>query len=270
MSTLRRFTQYIARPYLFKNREKWSRRTLFSLGKLLIAKFFLILAAYAITALALDFFGVEKPDQKRDILEQLTTGWLFLIILLLPFIEELFFRSWLRKKWGILYILPVFFIVSWCVLSRMFLDEVNGFIFTVLVIFAIIYVTLISRLRSKSGNADTLIQSLFPYAFWGSTIIFALMHLSNFAASQMGLLAVLLVLPQFISGTFYAYICGRFGFFAAFGCHATWNGAIMCMALQLWKWDNFFTFLNSANGDNWFIFGFQRYISVSWVFGLKG
>lgn len=233
MSIIQELIHYISRPYLFKNKEKWSREVIFTLGRLLAIKLVLVVTVYVITTFALDVFGIEKPDRKQSVFEQLTIGRILLLVLLAPFIEELFFRSWLRNKWAVLYFLPVFFLLSLFLLSQTFLFEINSSILKILAVFTIIYIALIYRTRSKFRNDDKFVKSIFPFAFWGSITIFALMHIGNYASSQMGFFAFLLVMPQFISGIFYAYVCGRFGFFAAFGCHAFWNSSLIFTALTL-------------------------------------
>jgi len=231
MREFQEFIHYISRPHFFRFKERWSQKTPVVLAKLLIAKLLLTIVIFVLTALVFDVFGVVELNRKSSLFESLTIKKLLLISVLVPLFEEFVFRYWLIKSWGVLYVFPVFLFVAGWVCSRYFLTDFEAVAFGGLLLSLIFYFFVLRRTLSNSSNPIIVVQRVFPFAFWSSVALFALMHLSNYAEGEMGLWAVLLVLPQLIGGTFYGYICGRYGFLAAFSCHAVWNASLMILGL---------------------------------------
>ena len=198
-------------------------------------KFFLTVVFYLLATLTFEVFGVIESERNNSLFGSFTLKKFIMIALLVPFVEEFFFRYWLIKPWGVLYVFPMFLFAAWWIYIQEVLQSYDGVVFGTLLFFLALYLFVIRRIQAKSYNKDILIQRVFPYAYWSSVTLFAIAHLSNYAEGQMGYFVILLVLPQFISGTYYGYICGRYGFLAAFLCHGIWNGTLMIMAMQLVK-----------------------------------
>jgi len=65
-------------------------------------------------------------------------------------------------------------------------------------------------------------QRNYRYIFYGLTVAFALMHLTNYPEWSTGLLLVspIIVAPQFVMGTIAGFLRVRYGFWWAFWLHA--------------------------------------------------
>jgi len=75
----------------------------------------------------------------------------------------------------------------------------------------------------------------FKAAFWGLTVLFALIHLSNFPhLSDHWVMAPLLVSPQFSLGIFLGFIRVRYGLLYAMLFHAAYNGILLGPALLIY------------------------------------
>jgi hypothetical protein len=74
----------------------------------------------------------------------------------------------------------------------------------------------------------------FKAAFWGLTLLFALIHLSNFPdLRELWIIAPLLISPQFSLGLFLGFIRVRFGLAYAILFHAVYNGILLGPTLLL-------------------------------------
>jgi len=230
MSLMKTIFHYLARPYFYRSKETLSLNFLPVLGKILALKFGLAFAAIYVTSLIFSGVGVERPSQSSSLFENLTIGTVILIVIVAPFFEEVLFRSWLRARRGILYIYPLTLFLCILLLGRFFGVDITSTVLWTSLLCYIICAAIIFDASTKR-NIDDLVQAMFPFAFWSTTTMFALIHLTNYNASEIGILGVLVVLPQFIAGTFYGYIVMRFGFIATFICHAAWNGSLIALTL---------------------------------------
>jgi len=232
MNVYQDILNYVSRPYFYRNDESLSLSVLSLLGKILALKFILVLIAYSLTMWLFSIFGVEPPTNTRTSFEAVPIRRFVIIAILAPFLEELIFRSWLRFKWGLFYIFPLTLFFSILLLGHFFGWELqSSFIWVSLIAyFACIFIV---RKNLSHQEAEPLVQALFPYAFWGSTLFFALLHLTNYKVDEIGILGILMVLPQFIAGTIYGYVVMRFGFLAACLCHMVWNGSLVILAISL-------------------------------------
>lgn len=81
-------------------------------------------------------------------------------------------------------------------------------------------------------NRDKFLSWNYPYFFYSLTILFALIHFSNFSYSASNLLfAPILVLPQFIGGFFMGFIRIKQGFIWSFFLHALHNAIFILPVL---------------------------------------
>lgn len=114
---------------------------------------------------------------------------LLLAVIIIPFIEEVIFRLFLRF-------------------------ESNYFLRAIIAIFP----------KSKTPLSK-IWNKFFIYIVYSSAIIFALVHYSNFDSSTNSFYFIpILVLPQFIMGLLLAYLRVRYSFILAFLLHAIHNG----------------------------------------------
>src|SRR5690606_6414485 len=105
-------------------------------------------------------------------------GTFFLMVLLIPFIEEVFFRLGLRRK----YVL-------------------------------------------KSIFSEQEWQRWFPFFVYSSTIVFGLVHITNYANTEWIFFALVpfIILTQLTGGFIIAYLRIRFNFWLGYMYHALWN-----------------------------------------------
>ena len=232
ISVLEDLWTYIKRPYFREGKDPLSWQVVPVLWKLLLINFALSIAAFMLANFIFTFADVKRPDQSSDLMPTFSARRFFLIALALPFLEELFFRSWLRRRWGVQYIFPFAAVLPIWLLASFLHVEIPA-----LLIWAIVAALLglqiwMYKTFSAQDSAD-YVDRVFPFAFWVSALTFACLHLTNFEVEQIGVLGILVVLPQFISGTFYGYIIKRYGFWTSFMCHGFWNGALVLLALAL-------------------------------------
>ena len=236
MSIIREFTTYIRRPYYFEHKEKWSKETIISLLKLFALKFVIIFLAFIFARILLSFFiGADQMPSNQSLkkIRNIDLSRILMVAIFGPFFEELLFRSWLRKRWSILSI-PLLLILIYAFIIVQGLDILTDkTMFYIIMITFIIYAFVIYNVLSRKKLAHALIEKSFPIIFWITALLFGLVHLSNFnSLNGIGPVAVLLVLPQIISGIFYGFICMRFSFSASFLMHSVWNGSIVLLAIS--------------------------------------
>jgi len=230
MTLMKDILRYLTRPYFYLSDAQFSLRILPTLGKILALKLGLVLIAYFVTNLIFRSVGTDRPDRSSDLFDNYDIGLFIFVVLVAPFLEEAFFRSWLRVRGCIFYIFPLFLFLSILILSRFFGLEFQP-IFIWITLLAYGLCVFIIHTKLSTGDADQLVQALFPFSFWSSAAFFALIHLTNYKAEEIGILGLMIVLPQFISGVLYGYVVMRFGFLSAFFCHAAWNGSLLTVAL---------------------------------------
>lgn len=123
-------------------------------------------------------------------------------VLLAPFYEEVIFRSLLRFKWSSILLftitaiaLSVFFIYS----SKFIL----AILLSVLVLGLLLIVVIFTR-----NKVELFIASKFKYFFYGSSILFGLIHASNFTGNIYYILAFSFILggPQIVLGLINGYL----------------------------------------------------------------
>lgn len=172
----------------------------------------------------------DMPKRASSIRENMTLYRILSISVLLPFIEEVLFRSWLRKKWGLIY-MPLIVCAIVLVLTFELGNTMSNFVF--LVALATVSISLLASQAEipETGLVNRYIKRAFPVIFWGSAILFALVHISNFRTlNEVGAFVVFLTAPQLVGGLFYGFICMRFSFSAAFLTHSFWNGSLILIA----------------------------------------
>lgn len=232
MSTLSELTDYLKHPYFTQEREPLTPRSFGMFLKLLGFTFIAITLTGMITGFLFKTLGTEGPQTTRDFDDVIENSGLYIIVFIVPFIEEFLFRFWLGRRWGILVVLPTLLVMAALILAKISLKDLNVALSLLLLLVVAGYLITTYRRTSIYGVHDDRIQTFFPYLFWGTSISFALMHLGNFNTSGIGLLAVIIVLPQFIAGTMMGYIRMRLGFLAGFAFHAAYNGIIMMMVMS--------------------------------------
>ena len=159
------------------------------------------------------------------------------LILVGPFIEELIFRLPLRYKKAnfIPLTVVILFFAGTLLFKKLHLSLALSIpLFVVFTAFSIFYIFN----RRMAENRDKFLSSNYPYFFYSLTILFALIHISNFNYSvSLLLFAPIIVLPQFVAGFLFGLIRIKQGFIWGFFLHALHN-AIFILPVLLFPYFN--------------------------------
>ncbi len=224
MGIARDIFDYLRQPVFTRNKEKLDRRAFVTMTKIMALKFVITVIVFFIVWKVLGGIGIERPSSKVNTTRHFHLKNFMLVAVILPFIEELFSRSWLGRVWGVLFIAPLYFVGMSLFIGKLS-PEIRPIIYAITLIVWMFYLLNLMK-YGWSGQVEHFVQAVFPAVFWFSAASFALLHVSNFSNNDLGLLSVFLVVPQFIGGAFYGYIRMRFGFLAGFYCHGFWNGSL--------------------------------------------
>lgn len=168
---------------------------------------------------------VNEFFRERDFMSSL------IIILILPFIEELVFRLPLRyKKINFIPFIIFITLLTWVLLSETFYFSLALSIplFVVITTFLILYIFN----RRMAEIREIFLSSKYPFYFYTVVILFALSHLSNYSYSvSLLLFAPIVILPQFIGGFFMGFIRIKQGFIWGFFLHALHNAIFILPVL---------------------------------------
>ena len=161
---------------------KW--KIIFSI---LVLDFILVIFASLITSFIDSFLFELKSDPLEDLFfDKGAFSILILAAIVVPFIEELIFRFFLKYERNLLF---------------HFFDFLTN------------------------NRAKIFWQKYFKFFFYLSAVLFALIHLTNFSNTNVlfYILAPLIVLPQFIGGLTLGYIRLKLGFFWGVLLHGLYN-----------------------------------------------
>ena len=99
--------------------------------------------------------------------------------------------------------------------------------------FAVIIAPIIEELIFRAPLTLFKNNNFFKIGFYTLTILFGLIHISNFTVTtNVLLLAPILVLPQILLGGYLGFIRVRFGLGWSVVLHASYNGILMLIALS--------------------------------------
>jgi membrane protease YdiL (CAAX protease family) len=197
-STLKDISGFLRKPTEIQDANQSTKQKIKRLSSLLVIDILLMIILSAIIG-GFDKLGwVKTEDHQVALLIDLAPVWLvwILTVIIIPFFEEIIFRLPLRFKTN--YILRPF-----------------TFIFP----------------KTKPAILKFW-NKRFGYIFYLFTIIFALIHISNYDFnSTIIYLIPFLVLPQFIMGLFLGYLRVRYNFVSAYLMHALHNAIFITIAL---------------------------------------
>jgi len=162
-------------------------------------------------------------------------NFIFTAVILAPFVEELFFRSWMGRVWGVMLAMPVILCLS-AILAVSTQSEAYPSL-TLMATFIVmgslmIYVRRYHQTKHIDGVQAQMTRDIFPYVFWGTAILFGLAHMSNYADQGFQPLLVLLIIPQLIVGVVVGFVRMRFGLLQAIGFHAAYNGVFVTLSMM--------------------------------------
>ena len=195
-----------------------------------------VMAVLIAVALAAIGVGIEFPANTLENIEW-NAAWIALVVLVAPFYEELFFRSWLSGKWPAL-VAAIVSIVGFAI-AAMFVAPSSPFaggagpiIAAVVVIVTIVSAVWIG-LKSRHTAPFGWFAKAFPLFFYLASAGFAVVHFFNYDDALPLWQVLPLVIPQFIAGTMFGYLRVQYGFWAAVAMHVLHNGTALGTALLM-------------------------------------
>lgn len=147
-------------------------------------------------------------------------------VLLAPVLEELFFRGWMSGTRRVLGLMAVVVagLALFIELGRGKPLIGGGILLATVVVAAIVW----WRLRKRTDVPAGFVRA-FPALFYGTTAVFAAMHLFNYPS--ITLLAVPMVLPQFWAGLMFGHMRVRIGLAGSILNHIASNAIVLSVAL---------------------------------------
>lgn len=179
----------------------------------------------------------EIPANVNGTLAETDVPQLILLgVLIAPILEEIIFRSWLGFPRSSVLGFPMMVCVL-SVLTATTLDSDAGLVLPIAAGLGLLLVLVIRQFWMLSEDDQIASRRrLFPIAFWGTMIVFGLIHLSNFeggvAAAARSPILFLAVAPQIIAGAVLGYVRMRFGLVQAILFHMVYNGVLITMAVM--------------------------------------
>jgi len=187
------FISYLKNPIYCESRK-------LSVKKFIALLFFYFMASIAIGVInfyVCKTFHLVHP--KLGLSPQMT---ILFVVLLGPFYEEVFFRSLLRFKWSSILLFSTT-AIAMAAFSIYKLKFVMAISLSVFVLGLFLLVTKFTR-----NKIELFIASKFKYFFYSSSVLFGLLHASNFTGNVYYILAFSFILggPQVVLGLILSYI----------------------------------------------------------------
>jgi len=263
------FFSYLARPdYNIKVSEKKTRLKAWDVIRIWALFLFIVFVIGLIINAFLSIF--EYDEQQHAVVDLLLNQPIYLVLLLsliwAPVAEELSFRmgmkySAFRFSFATAFILIIIFgIVTevWSGFANLFpewlfaITEIWGIISFILFILIIgLLLGFIFKKWINSKKIEAFYLKRFVYIFYGSALLFALLHLFNFLDfKQIWFLAPLLILPQFILGLILGFVRMKFGLAWAIANHLIHNAVLVTPVILIGLLsDEFQTAIETQNFD---------------------
>lgn len=218
---------FLARPRLPERTLPFGRAAISQVAALLALDWATSIG-FLILYVAAEKAGVHLPKPSFD-LKNAALGLALLVALGAPLLEEFIFRWWLRgKPFQVALALVPWLLIATILVGR-YLDLGRAGIIA-LFAGAVGAIALLLVLASKRRETPGWYRRAFPFAFWLTTIAFALAHLSNYQTALSTLL-LLMVIPQFIGGMIMGYARVTYGMWANLSLHIARNSLAMTMVL---------------------------------------
>lgn len=223
--------RFILRPTPVGAPLPWGRAALAALAAVFAFDLVLDFLAVELTAL-LDAGGGFLPEP----IEQDTTlaEDLFGYLLLAPVLEELVYRGWLTGRVAALRFAVYGFAAEALLFASLFAAPDMAMPLALAGV-GIVFAGLVhwSLTRTRDTAVPAWFTRHFHWIVWGSSLLFGLVHLGNFAPLTHPL-GVLVVLPHTIGGLLLAYTRTRLGLGAAMAHHAAYNAIFLAAGYADW------------------------------------
>ena len=167
--------------------------------------------------------GIENMQHSVDELMKTYPKWVFILltVIIAPLAEELIFRWHLRQP------IVLIWIIAFCVSGGLTMVYQSGKISLWPLVILLIFVFSLLALMLSSDFVQQFIidfyKNFFPAIFYGTVLVFAFAHLSNFSEIESWYIAPILVLPQALIAIFLGYIRVRKNIFWSIYFHAFHN-----------------------------------------------
>ena len=171
--------------------------------------------------------GIEPPRMMHDIPEAMV---LLLAVAILPPLEELAFRGWMTGRPRALFALGVAVLAALALVWLQQTGWAEARWLAPAITFGAAAVVAAGMIALRHKDRTPLwFTTNFKWFFWGSTILFASAHYSNYPA--MSLAHLPLVLPQFWSGLVFGFTRLRFGLARSILLHCASNALVLAAFL---------------------------------------
>ncbi len=219
----RSFGAFLRRPALPPRANIALGETVRVLPKLFVLDMLLMIAVLGGIGLA-TALGVKLPDHMLGEMK-LSPGLVAAIVVGAPFGEEILFRGWLSGRPG--HVVSVLALLAGGVVFAIggtTVVKAAGLALGLVVAIAALFVW---RRRLAMG----WFQRHFPWFFYASALLFALVHLTNFAGAGASPALVALVLPQFVLALLLGYLRVNRGLMAGVALHMLHNAVFAAVMI---------------------------------------
>ncbi|MGB4415393.1 MAG: CPBP family glutamic-type intramembrane protease [Paludibacter sp.] len=189
---------YVSKPYICQTEKPNISKLIFYCLTYFVIAFTSIIIIFPITSL----FGLEHISQKGYSITAIITGIIFA-----PIYEEIICRLCLIANKKNYYIVLIS-LISLIIIS-LFREK-----YWTSIILLVVFLLLLSLKLIKKTKLRATYNVNFKYIFWLSSILFGLLHVTNFRGNYLVLLALspILCFPQIAMGFILGYIRMNYGF----------------------------------------------------------
>lgn len=215
---------FIRRPYFPAGRDRLGEVALKHLVQLLFLSLAMMIVVGGVVGSIITAVEGELPENVNETIGQASpTMLLFYGVILAPLIEEVVFRSWLGGRRACILGLPV--LVSLFAVATAVVADVSPILsFAIAGGLSVLVFGIARQFAALSPSAQKAGRwRLFPFAFYGSALLFAMLHLSNYEGGLSSPIMILAILPQFLVGLILGYVRMRFGLVHAIVFHGLYN-----------------------------------------------
>lgn len=199
------FVKFLKHPkHIFKGSFKID---FYIFALLFILKIFILIIKQAVT---------REPFIDDETLTYLNFSKLFSISLLIPLIEEFFFRGFINFKKR--YIVIISFI-SFIIISYSFIKFENLSTFFNLFLFSVVIIIILKS--SIHRSLLNFIDNYLKYLIYISSFFFAIIHFSNYESFELA--NVIVIMQKIAFGLFLAYITYKYNIWYALLFHSLNN-----------------------------------------------
>jgi membrane protease YdiL (CAAX protease family) len=172
--------------------------------------------------------GFELPSNALDDLE-MTIPVVLGIVIAAPVVEEIVFRSWLSGKPG--QILAIVIGLAAIIALVAIGPSTSSPALVVAILAGSLVAAVVGLVALRKRAPLNVFTRFFPWFFWASALVFAVIHVFNYEEGHFAALLPL-VMPQFALGIVCAYLRVHHGLWSAMLLHSLHNGAVVLFVLS--------------------------------------